>query len=140
MTPTEALAQVAAVVTAAAVLPGGCSYPAVASPPPRSGQVEWLGHERADNLNQQVWLLRAGLHVIAPRLNESTYDVGAVDALVLSVCDLFDPSNPAGYHLEIAGDRADCCSPTGSGVQWFQGHYAHRIDLLIKLRRFAGGT
>lgn len=139
MTPTAAIGRLADSVTAAALLPGGCHYPSQPQPAPRSGQVRWMGFERPDaEPDGQLWVLRVALNVIGPALNESTYDVAAIDPLVQSVADHFDASNPAAHHLEGGGDRVDHVRVASGDREPFQGFYSYRMDLVVTLNRAAG--
>jgi hypothetical protein len=135
MTPTAALGAVRDKIAAAAILPGGCNYPAEPTPPPRSGQVIWQGFELPDNLDEQLWTVRAAIDIVNPALNESTYPVSVVDALVVAVVDFFSPEKPANYFLETAGDRVEHCRVTGGNAVIVGNYYAHRVAIEIVLRR-----
>lgn len=135
-----ALTTLAAKVTTAAILPGGCHYPPQPAPAPRSGQVVWRVLEFPDaETDHRLWIVRPALYLIAPKLNESTYDTAGVDPLVTEVCDLFSLANPDAYHLEGGGDRVDYCRVLpGGAAEPFAAWYAFRLDFAIKFRRIAG--
>lgn len=135
MLPHAALTALATKTTTAAILPGGCHYPPQPAPAPRSGQVVWDAFV-LEQVADQTWLMRPALYLIAPRLNESTYDTAAVDGLVYKLADLFSPHNPDAYHLETAGDHVDFCRVAEGRREAFAGWYAFRVDFAVKLRRF----
>lgn len=133
-TPTSALTALAAVVSAADVLPADCFYPARPVPEPRSGHVVWQSFELPDLLDGRIWRLRAALYVIGPEVNTSTYDVATIDPLVSAVVALFDSDTPTAFYLESGGKAVAHCYPTGGEAVPFQGYYAFRITFDIKIK------
>jgi hypothetical protein len=135
VTPTAAIAAVRDAINDADILPGGCHYPPQPAPTARSGQLVWASFDRPNELlRQQVWDLVLALYLVAPKLNESTWDVASIDPLVAPVADLFDPANRDGHTL---GGSVNACDARSGGREFFQGYYAFRVDVRIKLRRFA---
>lgn len=135
--PVSAITEAAAYVRTAAVLPGGSFYPAPAVAPAKSGIWRWRRFAK-DEIDEQVWVLTVDLDIVAPIINESQYDIGAIDPLVVAVVDLFSPS------LNVRLATAD-----GKHVDWVDiaegeavrtaGYYAFRLPVTMKFRRFADG-
>lgn len=135
-TPTQAIGLIRDYLNAADVLPGDAHYPPQPAPSPRSAQLRWEGWTK-DEFREQVWDLVVACYVIAPALNESAWDVAAIDPLVGSVCDLFSPVNADAYHLRSGTDGVDGTSATTGAPQDFAGYYAQRVEIHVKLRRVA---
>lgn len=144
LTPTEALAQLAATCKVDGFR--STHYPAPAQlPNPPAILVFWDGLQILGAYDQ-TWVMRARVHLMVALVGDTPREIGILDPLLMRVVDAFMGDQP-GYHLYDAERRGvDHCiflnDPPANltRILGYGGHsyYGHELFYEIKLRRLPG--